>query len=405
MPSRRDYLAGLVGSTTALAGCTDRAGSGTPTGTASAPRTNTRAGTPTPTSTADPTDSIDIPELSGSWTHPAADPRATRSADTDPLDATPERLWTTAIGGDYRRVLFAGDALYTATGTGIARRSLADGTPAWEQSFDDRVRLGAVLSDIYLTTGESDPRLRALAREEGEPPTERWTRDGVRFRRADADLVVATADGDGRLYGLESDGGERWSLDVRDVDLGVDVEGERFDSVVLGPEHVFAAIESGGSAAWVAGIERESGRVVWTDTGPNHAGLLTVTPDAVLSGGFYGKVFAWNHDGNLRWRTRTTPPVGTVAFADGRIFASANTDSVPTITVLDGSGEQLWTRGSGTVLAVDAGVAYATDDEGLVALDAGTGERRWRLEVTATRALPAEDGLFVLGGTELHLFA
>jgi outer membrane protein assembly factor BamB len=78
---------------------------------------------------------------------------------------------------------------------------------------------------------------------------------------------------------------------------------------------------------------------------------------------------------------------------------------VPTITVLDGSGEQLWTRGSGTVLAVDAGVAYATDDEGLVALDAGTGERRWRLEVTATRALPAEDGLFVLGGTELHLFA
>jgi len=246
--------------------------------------------------------------------------------------------------------------------------------------------------------------LHALAREDGSPG-ERWTREGRRFQRADADLVVATGRHDATLYGLGPDGSERWSLAVEDVDLGVDVEGEVFDSVVLGPDHVFAAVESGGSAAWVAGIDRATGRVAWTDMGPNHAGLLTVTPDAMLSGGFYGKVFTWRHDGESRWKAGTTPPVGTLAFADGRTFVSANTDSVPTITVLDGSGEELWTRASGTVLAVDAGLAYATDDEGVVALDSESGERRWRLEVPATRVVPADGGLFVFGETELRLFA
>jgi outer membrane protein assembly factor BamB len=404
VPSRRDYLTGLGGLAATLGGCTGRSGPGTPTLTPTPKGTGTETRTGTATSTADPTDRAVPPDLSGSWTHPDAGARATRSTDTDPLDAVPDRLWTAELAGDHRRLLLAGDALYTSTGTGIARRSLADGAPTWRRSFDDRVRLGAALSDVYLTTGESDPRLRALAGEEGEPPAERRTREDVRFRRADADLVVAAANDSGRLYGLEPDGSGRWSLDVGDVDLGVDVEGDRFDSVAVGPERVFAAVESGGSVAWVAGIGRESGRVAWTDTGPNHAGLLTVTPDAVLSGGFHGKVFVWSHDGDLRWRARTTPPVGTVAFADGRAFASANADSAPAITALDGSGERLWTRASGTVLAVDAGAAYVADGEGLVALDAGTGERRWRLDTPATQVVPADGGLFVLGGTELRLF-
>ena len=405
MPSRRAYLAGCAGVAAALAGCTGRSGPGTATAPPTSGRTGTETRTGTATATAEPTDGVDPSEVSGSWTHPDADARATRSTDTDPLDATPERRWTAAIGGDYRQVLLAGEALYTATGRRLARRSLADGTPAWERSFNGRVHLGAVLETIYLTTGKSEPTLHALVPAETEPPGERWTRDGARFQHADADLVVSTGRHDATLYGLGPDGSERWSLAVEDVDLGVDVEGEVFDSVVLGPDHVFAAVESGGSAAWVAGIDRTTGRVAWTDMGPNHAGLLMVTPDGVLSGGFYGKVFAWNHDGESRWKAGTTPPVGTLAFVGGRTFVSANTDSVPTITVLDGSGEELWTRGSGTVLAVDAGLAYAADDEGLVALDSESGERRWRLEVPATRVVPADGGLFVLGETELRLFA
>ena len=405
MPSRRDYLGGVAGLVVATAGCTGRSGPGTATAPPTTTGTETETGVGTPTATAGPTDRVETAEISGSWTHPDADAGATRSTDTDPLDTVPERVWRAEIAGDYRQVLLAGDALYTATGGRLARRSLADGTPSWERSFDGRVRLGAALETLYLTTGTDEPTLRPLVGEEGELPAERWNRDGVRFRCADADLVVATANGNGRLLGLEPDGSERWSLAVEDVDLDVDVEGEVFDSVVLGPDHVFAAVESGGSAAWVAGVDRATGRVAWTDMGPNHAGLLTVTPDAVLSGGFYGKVFAWGHDGREAWKVKTTPPTGTLAFADGRVFASANGGSTPAITVLDGAGERLWTRASGTVLAVDAGAAYAADDEGLVALEAGTGERRWRLDTDAVQVLPADGGLFVLGETGLRLFA
>jgi hypothetical protein len=388
----------------ALAGCTGRSGPGTATAPPTSGRTGTETRTGTATATAEPTDGVDLSGVSGSWTHPDADARATRSTDTDPLDATPERRWTAATGDDYRQVLLAGGALYTAAGGRVVRRSLADGTPTWERSFDGRVRLGAALETLYLTTGRDEPTLHALAREDGSPG-ERWARESRRFQCADAGLVVATGRHDATLYGLEPDGSGRWSLAAEDVDFASDVEGEVFDSVVLGPDHVFAAVESGGSAAWVAGVDRATGQVTWTDTGPNHAGLLTVTPDAVLSGGFYGKVFAWNHDGAAAWKAKTTPPVGTVAFADGRTFVSANTDSPPTITALDGAGEQLWTRTSGTVLAVDAGVAYVTDDEGVVALDSESGEWRWRLEVPATRVVPADGGLFVLGEAALRLFA
>ena len=397
MPSRRSYLATLAGCAAALGGCVGRSGPSTGTGTAPGTRTETDT-------TTEPAARSVPSELSGAWTHRGADARATRSTDTDPLDAAPERLWSADIGESYRQVLLAGEALYTATDTRLARRSLADGSVVWERSFDGRARLGAALEELYLTVGADEPTLRALAPAGTEPPSERWTRDGVRFRRADADLVVATANDDSTLYGLEPDGSERWSLDVGAIDLGVDVEGERFDSVVLGPDHVFAAVESGGSAAWVAGIERGSGRTAWVDMGPNHAGLLTVTPDAVLSGGFHGKVFAWRHDGDLRWRSRTTPPVGTLAFADGRTFASANADSTPAVTALDGSGEELWTRPTGTVIAVDAGAAYASDGEGFVALGPETGERRWRVDVPAVQVVPVDGGLFAIAETDLRLF-
>lgn len=403
MPSRRACLAAIAGVATTAGGCLGRSGSRTPAEPGETPPDRTGDGTGTAAETTEPTDRARV-EVTGSWTHPDADARSTLSTDTEPFETVPERLWTAGIGGDYRQVLLADDALYTATGTRLARRSLADGEPVWERSFDRGVRLGATLDDLYVTTGDDEPTLRALATAGTEPPTERWARDGVRFGRADGDLVVATADGSGRLYGLEPDGSERWSLDVGSVDLGVDVEGERFDSVALGPDHAFAAVESGGSAAWLAGVDRESGRVDWTDMGPNHAGLLTVTPDGVLSGGFYGKVFAWDHDGSDRWRAGTTPPVGRIAVADGRTFVSANTDSGPAIAALDGAGEAAWARESGTVAAVDAGAVYVLDG-GVVALDPGTGERRWRLDTDVSgRVVPANGGLFVLGESALRLF-
>ena len=399
MPSRRDYLAALGGAA-ALGGCVDRSAPGTPTnsGTGSPTGTKMETGTPEPTASADPT------AISGSWTHLDADAGATLSTETDLLEAVPERLWTTEIGTGYRQVRLSGDALYTTTDTRLIRRSLADGEPRWERSFDGTARLGAALDDLYLTTGENEPTLYALEPTGNGPPTERWARDGVRFRRADADLVVATKNDNSRLFGLDSDGNERWALEVGDVDFGVDVEGERFDSVTLGPDHVFAAVESGGSAAWVVGVDRWSGSVAWTDTGPNHAGLLTVTPDAVLSGGFHGKVSAWSHDGNSLWETRTTPPVGRIAVADGHVFASANADSEPAVTALDEDGESLWTRATGTVSAVDAGAVYVLDD-GVVALDPESGERRWRFDTAAAvQVVPADGGLFVVGETDLQLF-
>ncbi|WP_255151874.1 PQQ-binding-like beta-propeller repeat protein [Halorarius halobius] len=381
MPSRRRFLA-ATSATLALGGCIDSIGS-----------------QPTPTTPAD---------LGGSWSHVDADAQGSRATDTPAFESPPAELWSVTLDGTNPQVRLADGHLVTGTDARIAGRSLEDGTRRWTYAFEESGHLGAALDveTLYATAGEREPELRMLGqRNDGDAPMVNWADPGFTFRRADPELVVATAED--ALVGLDpSDGSERWRLSTDDLS----VSAARFGDAALGPDHAFVAAENSGSVAWVYGLDRATGDPQWHHEGPNHAASLTVTDDRVLAGGFYGKVQGWRHDGSDGWTAETTPPVGSIAARDGRVFASKNglgEQGDPAITALDTDGSKLWTRTTGGVSAVDSGAAYVVDD-GVVAVDPASGETRWSLDTAPGSVVPADGGLFVLSaaddGVTLRLF-
>lgn len=372
MPSRRAYLAALA---TAVAGCSGpRVDTGTRTETTTRTATTTRSTTVAPSA------------ITGSWTHIDGDAGGTRATGTDPLDAAPEEVWAADLGGTFR---LAGDALYTTTERVLARRVLADGSTAWERSFDGSARLTAALDDrIYVTTGENAPTFHALSASDGSPPTARWTKDGVRGRRVDDEVVVATANDNSRLVALDPDGTERWSI--------TPAEAERFGPVVLGSTAVFAVVERGPTTAWVAGIDRGSGEIRWSAHDPNQNTVLAATSNVVVSAGGGTAATGFSPSGDHLWEVDVGSRVEVAAIDDERVFLSQKDGGV---TVVTASGDERWSRGSARVVAVDAGAAY-TAGESVRALDVQTGDQRWRLDATADAVIPANGGLFTLGSGE-----
>lgn len=398
MPSRRAFLTGLASAT--LAGCT--------IGPSSPDATGTPTESQPPTFTSNPT-STPPTNLSGSWTHADADARATKSASASLPDATPERVWSVDLGQGTTPTLLSDDALYTAIAGRLTERDTRTGEVAWQTDFEE-ANLAAVIEDtLYVTTGGKSPTSHALSTAGPGDGFERWRADGVRVHRATSDIVVTT--GSETLQAYAPDGTKRWRVHVDDLA----VTAARFESIAVGPDHVFAAAENSGSVAWVYGFDRSTGEVRWHDEGPNHAGMLTVTPELVLSGGFYGGVEAWTHEGTARWKAETTPPVGDIAFERGRVYVSAHAQGSgeePAYHVLDTDGEVLWTRKQGTTAALTTDATIVDTGRRLAALDANSGGERWTWthQDAIGHVVPADDCLFVQTGNDrnkktLHLLA
>lgn len=390
MLSRRSVLTALASAT--LAGCT------TTQTSPDSPNTTTPPATPTsnPTSTPNPTPPA---TLSGTWTHADADPHGTRSTSIPAPDPTPQRVWSVELGQGATPTLLSDGALYTAIAGRLTRHDARTGDITWQTTFTE-VDLAAVSEDtLYVTTGENTPTTRALSTTGPGDGFEHWRADGVRVHRATSDLVVAT--GSETLRAYAPDGTERWRVHVTDLEVPI----TRFSSIVVGPDHVFTTIENSGSVGWVYGFDRATGEPQWHDEGPSHAGLLTVTPEFVLSGGFHGQVEAWAHDGTPRWDAGTTPPVGSIAFAHDHIYVSANTQGSqadPALTVLDTAGTQVWTRNQGEPTALTPDAAIVDTGNGLAALDPQSGDKRWIW--THSDAIgwvvPATEALFVQTGND-----
>ncbi|MXR40415.1 PQQ-binding-like beta-propeller repeat protein [Halobaculum sp. WSA2] len=393
MPSRRSVLTTL--SSAVFAGCASEQTSPTSTETATpttTPASTASTGTATPATTP-PAD------LTGAWTHPDADPRGTRSVSTRAPDSTPERVWSAELGQGATPVLFSNGAVYTAIAGQLTKRDARTGKVTWRTTFGE-IDLVAVSEDtLYVTTGKNTPTTRALSTAGPGEGFERWRAEGVRVHRATSDLIVTTASKTLRAYA--PDGTERWRVHVDHLEGPA----ERFGSIAVGPDHVFTTVESGGSVGWVYGFDRATGEPQWHDIGPNHAGLLTVTPDLVLSGGFHGQIQAWGHDGSSRWKVGTTPPVGDIAFASDRVYVSANTrgsTSDPALAVLDTTGSQVWTRKQGKFTALADDVVLVDTSDGLSALDSQSGNERWTWSHTDAigRVVPATGALFLQTGKE-----
>lgn len=377
VPTRRATLATIAA---ALGGCTAAPG-----------RQTGRQSAATPPST----------DISGSWTHLDANAGGTLATGTQPLDAAPAEAWLVDFESGYRPLRLAGDRLYTAAGTSLVRRSLADGSVVWERSFDRTVRLTAAVDDrLYVTTGENDPTLYALAIDE-EGATVEWSREGLRGRRATPDLVVATTDDNSRLVALDPDGTQRWSITPPEI---VDVA-DRFGPVVVANGFVYPVVECDAIRSWVAGLERGTGNVSWFAEDPNQNTVLAAGPDVVVSAGGEAGATGFSPDGNTLWEVETDGAVQTAAVADGRVFLG---DESETVTALTEQGDPLWTREDLGLLSADAGAVYAVGEQ-VQALDAETGETRRQLGTTPELLVPASGGLFTLrsvsGATELRLYA
>lgn len=206
-------------------------------------------------------------------------------------------------------------------------------------------------------------------------------------------VLVGTRDGTLRAVG--TDGTRRWSVDLGGVPGTPTTYGDR----------VYVPTSTGGVAALTVDGER-----CWTVSGNPLRGLfddpppIRTTVPAVDDSGVYvafgpagagapARLEAYGHGGRRRWRYEAPAGspggLGGVAVDGGAAYVTLAGD----VHAVDaGSGERRWRFATGA----DAGGPPATDGvrvyagcKNLYALDPGDGSERWRV---VNGALPGEDG-------------
>lgn len=203
----------------------------------------------------------------------------------------------------------------------------------------------------------------------------------------------------GSLVALERGSGEpRWTAEVG------------HDSGTAPAVHdgtVYATVWNGGPDVdrGLAAVDAASGEVRWRGvTDLDLTTAPTVTGDGVFAGGGYRTltVSAFDHDGTERWRRELGEYASTPAVDDGTVYYGAGE-----VVALDAAtGDVRWrhsTDGGTTVPpTVAGGVLFVGSEDGtLYALDAGDGSERWTVDVGRTvRRSPAVTGERVVVPTD-----
>lgn len=251
------------------------------------------------------------------------------------------------------------------------------------------------------------------------------TGGAVRSSPAVTATAVYVGSGDGNLYAIDRHTGKlRWRFDAGDaVTASPAVAG----GLVLAATHhgrMFAVSERTGRLAW----SRQSGAALPLNTYPAGgwdiwASSPCVAGQTVVIGGQDGMVYALDlASGRLKWTARTGGRVrGTPAIADGMVVVGSWDGRVYALDLA--TGRERWVhRTVGDTLdsqkfgfdrraiqsspaVVDGGVYIGSRDGGLYALDAATGERRWRFSHRGSWVVgsPAvQRGLVYVGSSDGH---
>jgi outer membrane protein assembly factor BamB len=156
----------------------------------------------------------------------------------------------------------------------------------------------------------------------------------------------------------------------------------------------------------------------WSTSGPAHLGTPVVAGDRVYALGEDALLALDATDGSVAWR-RGGPPGhgGGLAVADGRVYAAAGGGTVALAREADtgapvtppgtdedeGEPWRVRTGGGEAAPVVAGGTVLVPGARGLFAVDARTGERRWRRERLGgrpARAVAVADGRAYVGGSD-----
>ncbi|UPV73617.1 PQQ-like beta-propeller repeat protein [Halorussus limi] len=396
MPSRRRFLLG-VALASGLAGCTGGELADSTESDATGPENGTRrtADGPPTTVGGTPTDSDTVPKPTRE--SPRHEAVRWRVAFDAPVERRP------AVGGDAVYV-GVGEVGLSANGSdsrssgSLAALGATDGTPRWTSALPaaparvPRVHDG----EVYCVAGRSngfhgvDQRLLEF----GPDGTERWRTDGVDqfldlLAVGGGRAYLGTSDDalgfDGqRLFAVgRSDGDSRWSVETGDAFRGTYLDGSLL--VGLGGRGVARHDAATGERQWQKRVEGVG----------SSDGSFVVADGAVLAGGPRdgdGRLAALDlADGSQRWTYaagggRAFVPSGAALAGDtvvgteygGRVFALAVGDGREQwATDLDGETRRAPVVADGTVFV---GGYRSNAADVIHALDAETGETRWRAD-------------------------
>ncbi len=193
--------------------------------------------------------------------------------------------------------------------------------------------------------------------------------------------TVFVASVDGTVHAIElSSGARRWS-----ADLGAEVEAAT-------PLVVGGRVVVGDQSGVVHALDQAAGTELWRATvdGPI-AGAVAEAAGLIVLATESGSAYALEpSSGEIRWRTGLTGGVSrSIAATDELVYCPVSGGLLVALRTADGSvawEARVAADGDGGTPTVAAGLVYAatgldTDDlvaQGIVALDAGSGEERWR---------------------------
>lgn len=304
------------------------------------------------------------------WPLPGRGPRARNYAPDAVAPRTPPSVrFRTSLGQAVGRPVVADGTVFVPAEDGLHALRLRDGDERWTATV---APYGvSVADDVAYVTARDDPAVYAFEVDSGE---ERW-RVETAGDFASAPLpspngnAVIVGDTDGRVAALEPRTGEtRWSFRAF---TGIYSLAAREDRIYLGT--------TGGETYELHVIETEAdgtrGVPLWRRKLPGTVRALCATPDSVYAGTFGGGVL----------RLATGPAAGRTEW---------HAADAPTVT-------DSLVRAGGLVAGAGPG--------GVVALDAETGDERWRQAADkgspVSPSVAAGDTLYVGVGGSIRAYA
>jgi outer membrane protein assembly factor BamB len=283
-------------------------------------------------------------------------------------------------------------ALSLATHPGFARAQ--SGTQVWSQAVAGPVWTPLAHHGGHLYFGSDDSTFYAFALDRKAVSWRFRTLGIIRSGAVAADGLVLFASDDGFLYALaEESGAEVWRTRIAGPGVGRRLPSPdppfEYDYAHSTPTVRDGVVYVGSAAGALHALDLETGKERWRYTTD---GKVRSTP-AVAAGTVYfgswdGHVYAVDAmDGDLAWRFDSGGVIqGAPAVGAGMVFVGSRSATVFALHAR--SGELVWEHVHEDGSWVESSPVYAdgvlyvgsSDGRALFALDAKSGEARWRFE-------------------------